>query len=155
MALEHQFVNHALAASALMHHQILQLFQPVQMPFQLRIAPPGERAHVLAAETEVLPLDLFPLAVLAHHFVHQEQQAPRLRRQFVERAPQHFMRETIRHCDVVFRDLDVLQGLAAMHGGLVWALMLIEKRNRADQRQVFHVIAPRPGLRSRNVNSRA
>ena len=46
LTLEQQFINEALASSAAMRQQILELFQTMQMHLQLRIAPAAcTRAH--------------------------------------------------------------------------------------------------------------
>ena len=36
---EHQIIDHALAQAAARNQEVLHLFQPVQMDFQLRILP--------------------------------------------------------------------------------------------------------------------
>ena len=73
-----QFVDVGLAPSAVMHDQIFQLFQAVQMRFRLRVAPAGMGAHVAAAKEKTF-------AAGAEVF-DQGEKLPRLRRQLVERA---------------------------------------------------------------------
>jgi hypothetical protein len=52
----------------------------------------------------------------------------------------------IRNGDVTERDLDVLDGLPLMLDGLPWPLMLMQQGDRADEREVLRMVAPRPGL---------
>ena len=56
------------------------------------------------------------------------------------------MRQAVGRRDVVKRDFDVLDGLAVMGRGLYRPLVLVKQCDRADQGQVFHVIAARAGL---------
>ena len=72
------------------------------------------------------------------------QHAPRLRRQLVQAAPEHFMRYRVGCLDVGQRRLDVLDAAAGDSGGLHLALVLVQQRDRVDQAQVLLVIAPRP-----------
>ncbi|MFX1766181.1 hypothetical protein PWP93_27050 [Paraburkholderia sp. A1RI-2L] len=69
-----------------------------------------------------------------HPRLHQPQQTPRLRRHLVERTPQHLVRDPVRQRDIRLRHLDVRQRLAAMRERFVFALVLVQQRNRADQR---------------------
>ena len=119
----------------MVHQQIFQFFQPMQMPLELRVAPLREPAHILAAKAKVRALDLLPLAFRVHHFVSQQEQPFRLRRKLVERAPQHFMREPVRRRDIVERHFDVFERLAAVRHGLAWPLVLVQQRDRADERR--------------------
>ena len=95
-----------------MNKKIFEFFQAMQMPLELCVAPAGVPAHVAAAKTKVLALDLLPLALRAHHFVHEQQQPSRLRWKFVERASQHFMRQPVSRGDIVERHFDVFERLA-------------------------------------------
>jgi hypothetical protein len=54
-----------------MHDQVFEFFEPMQMGFQLCVAPAGMSAHVPAAKTKIIPLHLEPLALPARHLVHQ------------------------------------------------------------------------------------
>ena len=83
-----------------MDQQVLHLLQPVQMDFDLRIAPARVRPHVAPREAIVGPLHLLPLALGCNHLIDGEKQPPRLRRQLVERPAQDFMRQPVRHGDV-------------------------------------------------------
>ena len=75
-----------------MQRQILQLLQPVQVRFQLRVAPAGKLPHGGPRKAVVQPLDLEPFAFRRHHLVDQQQQAARLRRHVVKRAHQNMAR---------------------------------------------------------------
>jgi hypothetical protein len=87
-------------------------------------------------------LDRTFLHPLRHEPLHLAQQPPCLRRQFVQRTPKHLVRQTIRQDDVRRHHLDVLDRLAGMRGRVDRALMLMQQRNRIDQRQILRVIAP-------------
>ena len=85
-----------------MHQQVLQLLQPVPGGSCSCVSPqPASCAHVPAAEAEIRSLHLQPFALARHHFVDEQQQAPRLRRQLVERAAQHLVRQPVGRLDVV------------------------------------------------------
>ena len=136
-----------------MHHEIFEFFKPPQMGLELRVAPLGEGANVAAAKTKVTPFHLLPLAFTAHHLLDEQQQPSRLRWQFVERTAQHFFGELVGDADVVERDLDVLHRLAAREARLVWPLVLVQERDGPDERQIFHVVAPRarPAVQERQL----
>ena len=57
------------------------------------------------------------------------------------------MRKPVGNCDVVDRDLDVLDHAAPVLDPLPWPLMLMKQSDAADQRQILHVIAPGARLR--------
>jgi len=78
-----------------------------------------------------------PLALRAHHFVDEQQEPARLRWQLVERAAQHFMRDAIGRRDILLRDFDVRELLAAVHHRPSWPLVLVQERDGADQREIF------------------
>jgi hypothetical protein len=88
---------------------VFQLGQPVQMDFQLRVTPAGKVAQVAPREAYVAALDLFRRALRRDHFFDEGQEPPRLRRHFIEGAPEHFVREAVRRRDVVERGLDVVE----------------------------------------------
>ena len=111
-----------------MDQQVLHLFQPMQMDFQLRIAPARIGPHVAAREAIVRSLHLLSLALGSDHRVDRQQQPPRLRRQLIERTAQHFMREFVGRGDVGQRDLDVLDRAASMLDHLPGPLMLMQQR---------------------------
>ena len=106
--LEQQLVNETLAAAAAMRQQILQLFQTMQMHFQLRIAPARVRAHVAAARSES-PRAPSSAARIPPRTISSisNSKLPRLRRQFIERPAQHFMRQPVRRLDIGRRHFDV------------------------------------------------
>ena len=116
------------------------------MGLELRVAPAGVLAHVAAAKTKVRALDPLPRAFRAHHLVDEQEQPPRLRREFVERTPQHFMCQPVGRGDIVERHFDVFECLAVVRGGFPLPLMLVQQRDGADERQIFHVIAQRARL---------
>ena len=84
------------------------------------------------------------LAPAAHERADVVEQAPRLRRQFVERAAEHLRREFVRERDVVERGLDVFDHAAAHFVTAAGALVLVKKRNRVDQRQVLFMVPAVP-----------
>ncbi len=56
------------------------------------------------------------------------------------------MREPVGCRDVVERHFDVFKRLAVVRDGFSLPLMLVQQRDGADERQIFHVIAPRARL---------
>ena len=152
---EDKLVHEALAAPSTMRQKILQLLQPPQMQAQLRIAPARRRPDFAPREAVLRALDPLPLALRLDHLVDQQQQPPRLRRQLIERTPQHLGGQPVRYGDVAERGFDVLEGFAAMLPRQPWPLMLMQERDGMDQRQVLRIIAPRPGLPSWKVSEQA
>ncbi len=118
----------------------------MQVDLELRVAPARVLTHVTTREPDVASIKTLLLGALRDHCVDLVQQAPRLRRQLVERAAEHLVREPVRDPDVVERHLDVLEALAVVLGSLERALILVQQRDRADQRQVLQVIAAQPRL---------
>ncbi|GDC26215.1 hypothetical protein HmCmsJML231_04363 [Escherichia coli] len=56
------------------------------------------------------------------------------------------MCQTVGQGDVFPRHLDVFHHLPAMLHALDLPLVLVQQRDRLDQRQVFHVVAPGAGF---------
>ena len=101
MALEQQLVDEALAASAVMHQQIFEFFETLQMTLKLCVAPLGDGRTSRRLKRKSLR-SIFcrwhsPRTISSM----SRQQPPRLRRQFVERTPQHFFGELVGDADVV------------------------------------------------------
>jgi len=103
-------------------------------------------AHLPAAKAKITPIHPQLLRPLRHQLLDQAQEPPRLRRQLVQAPAQHVVREAVRCRNVFARHLDVPNRFTQMLRGLHWSLVLMQQRDRADQRQVLHVIAPRPRL---------
>src|SRR5208283_730269 len=141
--LEVQLIDERLARPAMAHDEVFELLQPSQVHPQLRIAPARVLAHRGPREAVIAALDLQSPALLGRHAVDQQQQAPRLRLQLVERRRQHFTDETMGQTHVFRRGLDVLDGARAARAGLDFPLVLVEQRDSLYQRQELHVIAPR------------
>ena len=53
------------------------------------------------------------------------------------------MREAVGECDVIERDLNVANESIAVTCGAQHSLVLVQQRDRIDERQVLLVIAPR------------
>lgn len=70
----------------------------------------------------------------------------RLRRQLVERAPQHLVRQPVGHGDILSCHFDVFELPTAVHDRLMGPLVLVKQRQGANQGEVLQVVAPRPGL---------
>ncbi len=100
------------------------------MNAHLRRAPPGMRAHLTAAKLKTF--------ASVHHRFNESQQAACLRRKFIERLPHQFLHEPVRRGDVFTRGFDIGKAVLGLHR----ALVLIEQRDGADQRQILHVVAP-------------
>jgi hypothetical protein len=69
-----------LAAPAVVHGQIFELFEAMQVDLQLGVAPTGVLADVSAAKEKI--------GAAVHQRFDQQEQLACLRRQFVERAAQ-------------------------------------------------------------------
>ena len=88
-------------------------------------------------ETELTPLGLLVLTTACHVVVDQDQQLPRLWHQAVETLPQRFASQSI-------GDFNVLEGRfdagRAAGVSLTRSLVLVQKCDRSDQRQILGVI---------------
>jgi hypothetical protein len=78
----------------------------------------------------------------SHQFLDDAEHSTGLRRQLIERAAEHVVRERVCARDVGERYLDVLDRLAPPLEPFDLALVLVQERNRVDQRQVLRVISP-------------
>ena len=116
-----------------MHQEIFQLFQSTaDGVFNCESLHFVNRRTSLRLKRKSVALDLLPLAFRAHHFVGEQEQPLRLRRKFVERAAQHFMREPVGRRDIVERHFDVFERLAAMRHGLPWPLVLVQAARSSE-----------------------
>lgn len=96
-----------------MSDEVFEFDQARQVQLQLRVTPVDRLAQRAPAEAHVSALERVAHALGAHVPVDQHQQAPCLRRQFVEAAPEHVVRDRVRMRDVIERRLDVLDALSA------------------------------------------
>ena len=80
---------------------------------------PRVLAHVAAAKTKIL--------APADHLFDQPQQAPRLRRQLVERAAQQLVHQAVGVGDVLARGLDVGEPCAVFTGRWCWCSSAIAR----------------------------
>ena len=142
LPVEHELVLEGLAAPTAMHEEVFELGQAREMHLQLRVAPAGRLAHLAAAEAVVGASHVVLGAVRIDHRDDEAQEAPRLRRQLIERAPQDLMRKRIGERDVLERHLDVADCPARMLHGAQHSLMLVQERDRIDEGEVLLVIAP-------------
>lgn len=94
-----------------MRDEVFQLDQAGQVQLELRVAQLDRLAQGAAAEAHIGALDALALALGRDMPVDQLQQAPRLRRQFVEAAAEHIMGDAVGEFDVGQRDFDVLDDL--------------------------------------------
>src|SRR6266542_5820505 len=94
----------------------------------------------------ITALDGQTLASLGNHLVDKQQEAARLWRQLIQRAPQRFMRQRVCRGDVVHCSFDVLHYLAVMTDALRGSLVLMQECNASDEREVLEMISPGPGL---------
>lgn len=129
-----QFVHEALAAAATMHEHVFQLFELVHVHLHLEVGPARMFAHVAATKTVIAAGDRLCRALSLDHRRHQHEQPPGLRGEFIERAAERLMREVVRHLDVTQRDLDILDALAVLGGTFDFSLVLMQERQRIDQR---------------------
>ena len=137
-----EFVHEALAASAAVHQQVFQLGQASQVHLTA-CRPTGALAHLAAAEAEVCARHLLRAALALDHLADEAEEAPRLRRQLIERAAQHLVREPL--ASAMSSSVTSMYSIdcAAVRRRLHLALVLVQQRDRLDQRQVLLVIAPR------------
>ena len=128
-----------------MRQDVFEIDQALQVQTQLRIAPGNRLAQSAAAKAEVTALDLLAFALGRDMAVDQFQQAPRLRRQFIETATEHVMGNAVGESNVIERDFDVLNELRIVVicalVGFEGALMLMQESDDINQRQVLLVIA--------------
>src|SRR5712692_7250598 len=110
---------------------------------QLRVTPTDRLAQRTAAKTVSAALDARAFALADDVAFNELKEPSRLRRQLIERASEHFVRERIRERNVGERRLEVLDRLAVAHGRLYLALPLVQERDRVDQGQILFVIATR------------
>ena len=88
------------AVAAAMGDHVLKLDQAREMDFQLRIAPTRRRAYFAPRKTQRFARLVPGLAFMPHPIHQERQQAPRLRRQLIERAAQHVMRDAVRRAEI-------------------------------------------------------
>ena len=112
------------------------------MLLDLERAPAGERPRIALAEPVMPLLDFFGGASRARHVVQQIEEPPRLRRHFIEGAAQDFARQSVRGRDVLQRDFDMLD---TFHFA-PWPLVLVKQGDGADERQIFFLVAAKPGV---------
>ena len=127
-----------------MRVQVLQLDQARLVQLELGVAPGYGLAQGAPAEVQLAAPELLPAALGADVLVHQLEQAPRLRRQLVQAAPEHVVRDAVGQRDVGELHLDVLDAPAAPLGALHAALMLVHEGDGVDEGEVLLVIAPQP-----------
>ena len=99
-------------------------------------------AHRAPRETVIAALDLLFRAGPRHHLLNQKQQLARLRLQLVERVHQNIAYQLAGQLDIGRRGLDVFERFAAARVPPDFPLVLVQQRNRLDQGQELHVIAP-------------
>lgn len=146
VAVEGEFVLEALATHAAMRDEVFQLVQARQVHARLRVTPAGPRAHVAPREAHLRLLDGLRLGLVAHMLDHTGQESPRLRRQLIQAAAQHLVRDGVGLADVLGRRLDVRDGLASIEHGLHRPLVLVQQRHGVDEGEVYLMIAPRARL---------
>src|SRR5690606_6353746 len=133
-----KLVDVALPLLAAMDEHVLELGEPREMHLELCVAHADLLAYLATAEAVVRPRDREPVARGAHQRVELHEQRARLRRQLVEAPAEHLVADAVRELDVVARDLEVLEALSAMLDHAHRPLMLMQERNRADEREILH-----------------
>ena len=105
-----------------MDQHIFKRSEPFQMQPQLRVAHAGIITRILAAKTIIVVCSAGCRGALFNNqFLNQLQQAACLRRQFVERTAEHFMREPCCRHDVGRSRFDVAYDAVALGDGFDWA----------------------------------
>ncbi len=154
-AIEEQLVDEALAASAAMHDQVFELFQPLQVPLELRVAPARVMPRTSRREKRNSPRSICCRSHFAHHLVDHQQQLARLRGHRRRASGQHLMDDLLRQFHVGLGRLDVLEGLAATASPVCTRAATDAAERWLDQRQVLGVIAPRARQLSGKLSSGA
>ena len=75
--------------------EIFKLHEPIQVHPQLCVREARVIACFAAAKAVLGAHDLLRCALRAHHLDDPREHPPRLRRQLIERAAQHFMRQPV------------------------------------------------------------
>jgi hypothetical protein len=140
-----QLVDEALTSPSPMRQHVFKLDELVQVRSDLEVRPSRVLADLPPGEPVFVPLEQQPLALSRDHLVEQRQQPPGLGSEFVQRAPQHLVGQTVGDLDVRERHLDVLDFTPVATGRLDGALELKQQRDDVDQAQVLHVVPPGPG----------
>src|SRR6266508_1775546 len=140
-----QLEHEALTAPSAMDEHVFESDQLREMRPYLEVTPTGCLADVAAGEAILLLMHAESRARGIDQPHEEAEELASLRRELVERAAEHFVRELIRQLDVGERDFDVLDHFAARKKfPLLRSLVLMQKRDRANEREVLHVIAARP-----------
>ena len=147
LALVPKLVDKPRPARPAVHEQVLELLQAPQMHLQLRVPPAGLLAHLASREAHVARADALRPRHLRHHHLHEMEQPSRHRRKLVEAPTEHLVGQSVRDRDVLPRRLHVFHPPPRVLHTLHLTLVLMQKRHRSDQRQVLHVIPPRPRSR--------
>ena len=136
-----------------MRDQVFEFGQARKVHFQLRVAPGDRLAQGAAAEAKVGAF-YFQAIALGHRVaVDQFQQPPRLRRQFVQAAAKHVVRDLVGQLNIGQCDLDVFDGLLSAlrgpfdiaQGMLYLALVLVNEGDGVDQGKVLFMVASEAG----------
>jgi hypothetical protein len=126
LAVPEQLVDEALAGAAAVDEHVLERGELFEMRAHGEVRPARVLAHLAPREAHVRAVQALRLGALGHQAVEEAEKAPRLRRQLVERAAEHLVRQAVGRRDVVARHLDVADGAAVVLRGLHLALVLVE-----------------------------
>ena len=138
------FINELAAKASVLDGQIFEVNQPLQVDAHLRQTPAASVAQLPAAKSG----GSFRAAFFAfgfHQLADVREQEARLRRQFIERASEHFRREFVRQRDVIERDFDKAGGACTRlpcGQRFDFPLVLVKQRDGVNERQIFFVVAP-------------
>lgn len=144
VAVEGELVEVGDVRATVRVHQ-LQAHEAREVHLQLRVAQAELLAQLASGEPDPLARHALLGGDRRDEPLERVEQPPRARGQLIERAAENLVRQSVREHDVLPGGLDVAHLLPVDVRGLPrpLMLMLMQQRDRPDQRQVLHVIAPR------------
>jgi hypothetical protein len=128
-----------------MRQHVLEVDESAQVGAGLEVRPAGRGAHLPAGEPHVATDHLLGGGGAGDECVEQVEQPAGLRCQLIQRPAEHLMSEGVRQRDVGRGDFDVGDLPAGVGKGAARPLMLVQQRDRRDQRQVLRMVPPGPG----------
>ncbi len=131
-----------MTPAAAVDQQVFHFRKAHAVDLQLVVAPLCEVADLPAREAYLAGFAVLRRCQFTDHCLDQQQQLSGLRRHLIQRAPEYFMCQMVGQRDLLPRHLDVLYHLPAMLHAFDLPLVLVQQRDRLDQRQIFHMVAP-------------
>jgi len=142
LAVPREFIDMRPAVTPMRDHQ-LQVDKTGEVDLQLCVAPAAVLAHLPPREPDLASITVASLN--ADVGVEIVEQSTGLRWQLIERAAEDIVGDTVGDLDVGSGGFDVDDLDAINDHRRADSLVLMQKRDRPNQRQIFGVIATRPG----------